>query len=458
MLYVVTGLPGASKSLNTLKYIIESKDFIGRPIFYNNVKLLMLDLDVCNSFSGWFYGVYYPSLKKDVATHLKVRKVLLRIHKEGDMATPETFPHLIHLFDAWLVGTGPVDLFLYWAKRLYSAERVQPLLDYLAITDKPEVEHIKRFNLHFTHFSQAALWYELPRNSVIFVDECQQTFPPRPVGAKVPMHCSEFETHRHKGYDVFLVTQDAKLLDNHVRRLAGVHIHFFRPFGGSIIKRIWSDKVIDPDDYFDKKAAQISTAPRDKKYYGLYWSADVHTHKFKVPTKLLLIFPVFFGVAYGIYFVTTGAFVSSAQQPDTAEAQQVATQSVAPPAPQTSTEGASPLEKKIVPYVQLVTANTPIAGMCLEITYGGFQVVRRDKSQVTHFFNCVLKLPDESNEAEAKADAQASDSKPRELADTGTVITLDAHYFEALGFKFSFYKYTPILAYDNLAYIFPRVN
>lgn len=453
MLYVVTGLPGASKSLNTLKYIIESKDFENRPIYYNNVKLVMLDLEVCNSFSGWFYGVYFPSIEKDAATLQKVRKVLLRIHKEGDMATPETFPHLIHLFDAWLCGTGPVDLFVYWVKRLYAPQRAQPLLDYLAITETPQVEHIKRFNLHFTHFPQAALWYELPRNSVIFVDECQQTFPPRPVGARVPMHCSEFETHRHKGYDVFLVTQDAKLLDNHVRRLAGVHMHFFRPFGGSIIKRVWSDKVIDPDDYFQKKAAQVSTAPRDKKYYGLYWSADVHTHKFKVPTKLLLIFPVFFGVIYGIYFVTSGAFVSSAQQTDTAEVQQVASQSAAPPAPLTS--GSDPLTRKIVPYVQLATANTPIAGMCLEITYGGFQVIRREKAQVTHFFNCVVRLPEKDDGKEPKSE---SENQPRELPDSGTVITLDAHYFEAMGFKFSFYKYTPILAYENLAYMFPRVN
>jgi hypothetical protein len=453
MLYVVTGLPGASKSLNTLKYIIETSDFANRPIYYNNVKLVMLDLDVCNSFSGWFYGVYYPSIEKDATTLQKVRKVLLRIHKEGDMATPETFPHLIHLFDAWLCGTGPVDLFVYWVKRLYAPQRAQPLLDYLDITETPQVEHIKRFNLHFTHFPQAALWFELPRNSVIFVDECQQTFPPRPVGARVPMHCSEFETHRHKGYDVFLVTQDAKLLDNHVRRLAGVHIHFFRPFSGPIVKRIWSDKVIDPDDYFQKKASQIKTVPRDKKYYGLYWSADVHTHKFKVPTKLLLIFPVFFGVIYGIYFVSSGAFVSSAQQTDTAEVQQVAAQSATPPAPLTS--NSDPMARKIVPYVQLATANTPIAGMCLEITYGGFQVVRREKAQVTHFFNCVVRLPEQDDGKEPKSE---SENQPRELPDSGTVITLDAHYFEAMGFKFSFYKYTPILAYENLAYMFPRVN
>ncbi|CAI3799080.1 zonular occludens toxin domain-containing protein [Rheinheimera sp. MM224] len=455
MLHVVTGLPGASKSLNTLKFIIENKDFANRPIYYNNVKLVMLDLEVCNSFSGWFYGVYYPSIEKDLATLQKVRKVLLRIHKEGDMATPETFPHLIHLFDAWLCGTGPVDLFVYWVKRLYSPQRAQPLLDYLDITETPQVDHIKRFNLHFTHFPQAAMWYELPRNSVIFVDECQQTFPPRPVGARVPPHCSEFETHRHKGYDVFLVTQDAKLLDNHVRRLAGVHIHFFRPFGGSIIKRIWSDKVIDPDDYFEKKAAQISTAPRDKKYYGLYWSADVHTHKFRIPAKLLLIVPVFSGVAFGIYFVTTGAFVSSAQQADTAEVQQVAAQSAAPPAPSTSQQVQTAPELKVLPFASLLSADTPLSGLCIELTYGGFQVTSNQTAQTSHYFNCVTKAAQEEQMESAEKDEKDKGSK---TAESGLVLTLDSDYFEAMGFTFAYYKSTPVLSYNNVAYMFPRFN
>ena len=77
--------------------------------------------------------------------------------------------------------------------------------------DQITIESLKQFNLDFRHFKEPALWFELPRNSIIIIDECQQTFPVRPVGAKVPLHCSEFETHRHKGWDIHLVTQDAKL-------------------------------------------------------------------------------------------------------------------------------------------------------------------------------------------------------------------------------------------------------
>jgi len=457
MLYLVTGLPGASKSLNTLKYIIENDDWSGREIYYNNVKLLMLDIDVCHSFSGWFYGVYIEQLKKsDPKLFEKVMKVVKRVHKAGDFCSLDTFPHLVHLFNAWLDSTGPLDLFVFWCRKLYSAKRQEPLNDYLAMAETVTIEHLKMFNLHFTHFDNAANWHTLPHGSVIFVDECQQTFPPRAAGSRVPLHCSEFETHRHKGFDVFLVTQDAMLLDNHVRRLVGAHMHFFRPFGGSLIKRQWADKVFNPEDYFQAQQAQTKPQPRDSNYYGLYWSADEHTHKFKAPLKLLMIFPVIITSAFLIYYVTSGAFFNSSEPSETSEPDSSSLVSGLPSASTPAPQAVQSTDRKILPYVQLATANTPISGMCLEITYGGYQVVRRQKATVTHFFNCVVKHPEK--ETNNKPSPEASESQQSQSPDSGLVITLDAHYFEAMGFKFSFYKYTPILAYDNFAYMFPRVN
>lgn len=457
MLYLITGLPGASKSLNTLKYIIENDDWTGREIYYNNVKLLMLDIDVCHSFSGWFYGVYLVQIEKsDPKLFLKVMKVVKRVHKAGDFCSLETFPHLLHLFNAWLDSTGPLDLFVFWCRKLYSAKRQEPLNDYLAMAETVTIEHLKMFNLHFTHFDNAANWYQLPHGSVIFVDECQQTFPPRATGSKVPIHCSEFETHRHKGFDVFLVTQDAMLLDNHVRRLVGAHLHFFRPFSGSLIKRQWADKVFNPEDYFQAQQAQTKPQPRDSNYYGLYWSADEHTHKFRVPFKLLLLFPVIITAALLIWYVTSGAFFKKDDPQKDPQSEQPISATTAIAHPPTTSQTVS-TDRRIVPYVQLPTANTPISGMCLEITYGGYQVVRRQKSIVTHFFNCVVRHAD--NSSQSKSEPQnPTEPQSADIPDSGTVITLDAHYFEAMGFKFSFYKYTPILAYDNLAYMFPRVN
>ncbi|WP_337843482.1 zonular occludens toxin domain-containing protein [Rheinheimera sp.] len=450
MLYLVTGLPGASKSLNTLKMIIEESDFSGREKYYNNVKLLMLDIEVCNSFAGWFYGVYLDSLGKKPRE--KVNKILFRIHKEGESASADSFPHLVHLYDAWVSGTGPLDLFVKWCRKLYKPARLTALNEYLAAAEQPHIDHIKRFNLHFTRFEHAAAWYELPRGSVIFIDECQQTFPPRPVGAKVPQHCSEFETHRHKGYDVFLVTQDAKLLDNHVRRLTGRHIHFFRPFGGTVVTRLWADKVFDPEDYFQRKQAQQKPAPRDKKYYGLYWSADLHTHKFKLPTKLLLLPLVVILLAYLIYQITQ---IGKTDQPEPT----VSEQSTSPASQPVQQTVQAETTRQLLPFVNLLQANTPISGMCQELTYGGYEVVKKEikgkrYTEVRHLFNCVV--------GSVEVQVQPLESQPE--GDPATpqtrtelnIVTLDSQFFELMGFKFLYYGYTPILTYENLAFIFPK--
>ncbi|WP_264401212.1 hypothetical protein [Vibrio parahaemolyticus] len=62
MIYLRTGLPGASKTLNSLRELVISHDDT-RPYFYTNIRLLMLDMAVVQSFSGWFYGWFFSTFK-----------------------------------------------------------------------------------------------------------------------------------------------------------------------------------------------------------------------------------------------------------------------------------------------------------------------------------------------------------------------------------------------------------
>ena len=116
-----------------------------------------------------------------------IQKTLLEIHQEGELASLATFPHLRHLFDAWLENKGDVDLWLYWVRRVYPERARKKLELYLQLAEKEHinVDSLKQFNLDFRHFSEPALWFELPRNSIIIIDECQQTFPTSsPLGLK----------------------------------------------------------------------------------------------------------------------------------------------------------------------------------------------------------------------------------------------------------------------------------
>lgn len=440
MLYLRTGLPGASKSLNTLKEICHDKHSQGREIYYNNIKLLMLDFDVCGSFSGWFYGVYYPQIEKKLLKPIQQR--LLKIHAQGELATLETFTHLRHIYDAWLAEKGYITLWLYWVKRCYPKSAYEQLQFFLDSADKEHitVESLKQFNLDFRHFEEPALWFELPRNSIIIIDECQQTFPPRPVGAKVPRHCAEFETHRHKGWDIHLVTQDAKLMDNHVRRLTGCHVHYFNPFKSSRVTRYQADKVFDPEDYFQKKNTISSIIARDKNFYGLYWSADAHTHKLVIPKKLLYALPIPFLVIFLAWYLVSGSWSSNTQP---AKSNQPMPGQITIPGQTQQILKPAYVLPDIKPH-SLLSTDTPIGQLCDELIYSGFQL-KKDKYgryNSVHFFTCELPY----NEKESKNEEDFI--KPS--------LIVDGQYLNTLGFAFEFLNRMPILTYNGVQYIFPR--
>lgn len=134
-------------------------------------------------------------------------------------------------------------------------------------------------------------WYELPEGAVIVIDEAQKIFPLRRPGSMVPQKCSEFETHRHKGYDIVLLTQDATTLDVHIRKLAGKHIHVHRLFGGmtATIYEYANFEAKPTDRNIRKTALSTKTWKYDKNVFGKYKSADLHTVKRKIPTKLIML-------------------------------------------------------------------------------------------------------------------------------------------------------------------------
>lgn len=314
MIYLRTGKPGASKSLNTIVELVRSHDF-SRPYFYTNVTLFMLDYDVACSFSGWFYGWYFPRLKNRKLKN-KLIKIMKRVHSDDEFVTEKDVPFLLSIYSEH----DHFDTWLHWVRTCYSPkqrEQFEELLDNCFGTDAYKFESFEHFNFHFTKFDDGKRWFELPKSSVIWIDECQQFFPPRGVGVKVPEYISQFETHRHKGYDIHLVTQDPKLMDVNIRRLTGRHIHFHNPFGGERVTRYQDSKAFDPDQYFDTKGCEKSLIKREKSIYGVYWSAEIHTHKFKLPKFvwilvfiLIFMFASFY-LAYKTLF-SSDASVSSA--------------------------------------------------------------------------------------------------------------------------------------------------
>jgi len=151
---------------------------------------------------------------------------------------------------------------------------------------------IAELKLGWVELEDATEWHKLPPNSIIVIDEAQRVFRPRHTSAKVPDHVEALETHRHRGHDLYVITQHPKLLDSNIRRLVGVHVHFVRAFGSNAVTRHeWGEVKDDPSSRED---SQRTLVPYDKSAFDLYKSAEVHTHKIRLPRRVfvLAIFPL----------------------------------------------------------------------------------------------------------------------------------------------------------------------
>ncbi|MHA6848539.1 zonular occludens toxin domain-containing protein [Ralstonia syzygii] len=159
---------------------------------------------------------------------------------------------------------------------------------------------IPELSLPWTALEDPTKWHECPEKSIIVIDEVQKVMPPRPSSSKPPVHVSELETHRHKGFDLFFMTQDPSLVDNHVKKLAGEHIHLIRQWGRQKADLYKMQKVQDPTNANLRKALHTTFA-FPKRVFEWYKSADAHTHKAKIPAKFYLLFvlPVVMLLALG---------------------------------------------------------------------------------------------------------------------------------------------------------------
>jgi zona occludens toxin len=154
----------------------------------------------------------------------------------------------------------------------------------------------------WTPFDNTHAWWDLPDGAVIVIDECQYDLPRRSPG-KEPDWIAPFAEHRKKGFDVFLITQDCRNIDYFVRRLAGRHLHFWRPMGMSRTTR-WEFPcaVENPLDRLEqKKASSCKLVKFPQQFFNVYQSANLHTVKRSIPAKFYVL-PIALCVVMGLAF------------------------------------------------------------------------------------------------------------------------------------------------------------
>ena len=204
-------------------------------------------------------------------------------------------------------GAGKTLLTIYHVKKDIEAENAKRRDKGLP---EREIYHsgIKDLTLRWKPLDDAKQWHKLPVGSVIVIAECQTEFRPRGLGQNVPDYIAAFETHRHQGHDVYLITQHPMLLDQNIRRLVGRHWHVIRKFGLPVATiHEWSST-------HELTQRNLGTAiKRDMKYpkevFGYYKSAEEHTHKANVPKRVWFMLAAPLLVAFLVY-IAYGAMMN----------------------------------------------------------------------------------------------------------------------------------------------------
>jgi hypothetical protein len=302
MLYIITGLPGGGKTLNTLKEIIANTANFKRPLYYYNIPCNLLDYEYCKTFQAYFYSVYLLELEPEERKFIQKRVDLIET-KFRRLVELQDFPYLEVSFKD---EHNPFDLWFniinrvappHWKTLITSI--IKDAADY---EQDLTFETFKKYNFHWSKVEDVQKWHLLEPSSIFVCDEAQEYFPVR-IKEKPPEFITAFERHRHSAFDVYLVTQSANFIDVHVRRLAGTHVHFYRPFNSKTTSRLEWSKVHNPDDYHDKQSSQKSRVKNDKRFFGVYRSAVSHTHKFKLPKIVLLLPLALAAILFSVYSV-----------------------------------------------------------------------------------------------------------------------------------------------------------
>ncbi len=238
-------------------------------------------------------------------------------------------------------GSGKTLLLIELIYQNFQSEQIRPLFSNVAGLD---FDALRCFPL-----PDPEKWYDLPDGCIIVIDECQRWFPPRANGSAVPEHIKRFETHRHQGLDIYLITQHPKLIDVNLRKLAGRHRHCYRPFGmkqRTVLE--WNSVCEEPEPNNSTSTALSTKVKFDESLFKYYKSATVHTHKTRMPWKKIAVLVVSFlfaiacfgGVGYSLYTNNLGS--SSKTVPIPAVEKETVSSPVASPSAATITATTAP--------------------------------------------------------------------------------------------------------------------
>lgn len=164
-------------------------------------------------------------------------------------------------------------------------------------------------------------WQNLPDGSHVFYDEAQKQEIFKAKGRETISNnpiLSGLETHRHRGFELYFITQDAKFLHKHILSLVGEHTNISRPLGLKFPAVYqWGQYQPSPDSAASKKKADAHfNFALKKSIFKYYKSATIHTHGLQWKKLLKMAFMPILAL-FAVLYVAMGSntFLSPHNKP-----------------------------------------------------------------------------------------------------------------------------------------------
>lgn len=183
----------------------------------------------------------------------------------------------------------------------------------------------------------------LPDGCLLLIDEAQKIFRPRPTGSQVPPLVQSLETHRHKGIDIWLITQNPTFVDSNVRKLVNRHIHVRNHWSGRSLFEM--PRAFDPDSKAERDISAKRKYRLPKDAFALYKSSSKHVkNERRIPTFVYALPLIVALVAYlgWSFYSSRFADQSAPVVADTVEKGAPTSRATAQPAPMGGESRTSP--------------------------------------------------------------------------------------------------------------------
>lgn len=133
-------------------------------------------------------------------------------------------------------------------------------------------------------------WRDYPDGSLIVYDEAHQIFRAtgKP-GLSADPVINDMDMHRHRGFDLWFITQFPTKVHHEIRSMVDEHFHLLRQFGAKQATLYKWPESVDVKDQGQRSAADKTLFRYPTECFQYYKSASIHTAKVRIPGKLKVL-------------------------------------------------------------------------------------------------------------------------------------------------------------------------